>query len=74
MSMKATIDRIEGSIAVLIVHGDDLLRVNVPVLLLPPGCREGDILTLDIARDPKATESVKKCLTDRIEKLKNKRV
>ncbi|MFY9800404.1 MAG: DUF3006 domain-containing protein [Methanoregula sp.] len=71
--MKATIDRIEGSIAVLIVHGDDPLRVNVPVLLLPPGCREGDILTLDIERDPLATESEKKCVADRIERLKNKK-
>ncbi|MEI8331914.1 MAG: hypothetical protein WCF90_09775 [Methanomicrobiales archaeon] len=35
--MKATIDRIEEGIAVLISSEGDPIRLNVPVSLLPPG-------------------------------------
>lgn len=40
------VDRIEGSRAVLELDGE---RVDVPVSILPPDTREGDILSL--ARD-----------------------
>jgi hypothetical protein len=55
--MKVTLDRIEGTVAVLISREDESVRVNVPVSLLPPGCREGDILTIRIERDLPATEA-----------------
>jgi hypothetical protein len=70
--MKATIDRIEGTIAVLISRDDESLRLNVPVLLLPPGCREGDILTIGIERDGTATEAAKERVSGLIEKLKKR--
>jgi hypothetical protein len=69
--MHASIDRIEGTIAVLIFHNDEPLQVNVPLSILPPGCREGDILRIEIDRDPAATEAVKERVAGRIEKLKN---
>jgi hypothetical protein len=71
--MKAIVDRIEGTLAVLIVQDDESLRFNIPILLLPPGCREGDILTINIERDPIETAWVKKSVADRIERLKNKK-
>ena len=71
--MKMTIDRIEGTIAVLISREDEPVRVNVPVSLLPPGSREGDILTIRIDRDRKATESAKEQVSTLIEKLKKKK-
>lgn len=70
--MKATIDRIEGNIAVLIVYNDEPLRLNVPVSLLPTACEEGDILTLEIRRDAGATEAVKARVSGLIEKLENR--
>jgi hypothetical protein len=70
--MKATIDRIEGTIAILISRDDESLRFNVPVPLLPPGCREGDILTIGIERDSTATEAAKERVSGLIEKLKKR--
>jgi hypothetical protein len=71
--MKATIDRIEGTIAVLISREDESVRVNVPFSLLPPGCREGDILTIRIERDRAATEAAQERVSGLIEKLKKRK-
>ncbi len=71
--MKVTIDRIEGTCAVLISREDEPVRVNVPLSLLPPGCREGDILTIRIERDLQETDIVQKRVSGHIEKLKNKK-
>ena len=70
--MKVTIDRIEGTIAVLIPQDDEAMRFTIPVSLLPSGCREGDILTIGIERDPEGTKEAKKRLSDRIERLKRR--
>jgi len=69
--MKATIDRIEGTIAVLISQDDEAVRINLPVSFLPQGCREGDILTIRIERDTTGTKEAKERLSGRIERLKN---
>ena len=71
--MKVTLDRIEGTIAVLISREDESVRVNVPVSLLPPGCREGDILTIRIERDRVATEAAQERVAGLIEKLKKRK-
>jgi hypothetical protein len=71
--MKATIDRIEGTVAVLIPREDESVRVNIPVSLLPPGYREGDILTIRIERDRAATEAAQERVSGLIEKLKKRK-
>ncbi len=71
--MKATIDRIEGTNAVLIPHNDETMRFNLPRSLLPQGCREGDILTIGIERDPAGTADARKRVSGRIETLKNRK-
>ena len=71
--MKVTIDRIEGTVAVLIACEDESVRVNVPVSLLPPGCREGDILTIRIEQDRAATEAAQERVSGLIEKLKKRK-
>jgi len=53
--MKAVIDRIGETLTVLVFTECGDLRANVPSALLPPGCCEGDILTLSIERDVAAT-------------------
>lgn len=71
--MKVILDRIEGTIAVLIVEEDESLRITVPVSLLPDGSREGDILTMGIERDGTATKGAKERVAGLIEKLKKRK-
>ena len=71
--MKVTIDRIEGTVAVVISREDESVRVNIPVSLLPPGCREGDILTIRIERDRAASEAAQERVSGLIEKLKKRK-
>jgi len=71
--MKATIDRIEGRMAVLILQDDKAVRYNLPVSFLPQGCREGDILTIGIEQDTAGTKEAKERLSGRIERLKNRK-
>jgi hypothetical protein len=68
--MNLSIDRIEEGVAVLIGRGDESMRLTIPATLLPPGSREGDILTFTLERDPAATGSAKKRTAEMIEKLK----
>lgn len=70
--MKATIDRIEGTIAVLIPQDDEEMRFNLPVTLLPQGCQEGDILTIGIERDLTGTAEARNRVSGRITLLKNR--
>jgi hypothetical protein len=71
--MKVSIDRIEGTFAVLIPLDDESLRVTVPVSLLPSGCKEGEILLIVIERDFKATGVAKERVKSLIEKLKKQK-
>lgn len=68
--MKATIDRIDEGIAVLISRDDDTLQVRIPARLLPPDCREGDILTVTFERDETATAEAKSRVAGLIRNLK----
>jgi hypothetical protein len=69
--MKAVIDRFEGQLAVLLV-GDENTKLNIPINLLPAGCKEGDVLNISIERDVVGTEQTKERVTDLMEKLKKK--
>jgi hypothetical protein len=68
--MNMTLDRVEGETAVLIAREDESVRIDVPVSLLPPGSREGDILTIRIVRNTMATDAVRKEVLNLVEKLK----
>ncbi len=71
--MKATLDRIEGEMAVLLIRNGESIRLNMPVAMLPEGCREGDILDISITRDEKETDESKAQVSSIIERLKKKR-
>ena len=69
---KATLDRIEEDIAVLLVRDKEIIKFNIPLFLLPAGSREGDILDITITKDIQEMESAKKRVSNLLEKLKNK--
>jgi hypothetical protein len=68
--MKATVDRFEGDMAVLLV--DESIRFNMPVAMLPNGVREGDVLEISIIIDEKATKDAKVRVSSLMERLKRK--
>ena len=71
-SFKVTLDRIEEGTAVLLVRDEESVKINIPLFLLPPESKEGDILDITIERDVQETEDAKERVSSLIEKLKNK--
>ena len=71
-NFKFTLDRIEGSTAVLLLRDDESIKFNIPLSLLPPESKEGDILNLSIVRDAQETEAAKERVSSLLEKLKDK--
>jgi hypothetical protein len=69
--MKATIDRVEDKIAVLLL-GDENTKLNIPLSQLPDGCKEGDILNVSFERDPEATSQARERVSGLMEKLKKR--
>jgi hypothetical protein len=71
-SFKVTLDRIEEGIAVLLVRDEEKININIPLILLPSGSKEGDILDITITTDVQETEAAKERISALLEKLKNK--
>jgi hypothetical protein len=71
-TFKVTLDRIEGCTAVLLLRGDESIKIDVPLFLLPQESKEGDILNISIERDVQETEAAKERVSALLEKLKNK--
>ena len=69
--MRAVIDRVEGNIAILLV-GDEGIKLDIPLSLLPADCREGDVLNMSFERDVVGTEQTKERVSGLMEKLKKK--
>jgi hypothetical protein len=70
--MKATVDRIEGTFAVLVVDENGKREyLNYPIRLLKD-VAEGDILDITITRDESATVAARKRVASLIEKLKSR--
>ncbi len=72
MIIKATLDRIEDKIAVLLIRPEENTEVSILLSLLPEGSKEGDILNIDITKDMQETEQAKERISSLLEKLKNK--
>lgn len=69
--MKAVVDRIEHKTAVLLFESHKV-HVNVPIVLLPEGVKEGDWLTIDFGIDRNKTSEMYLKNLSLLEKLKNK--
>lgn len=71
-NFKFTLDRIEGSTAVLLLRDDESVKINIPLFLLPPESKEGDILNISIEKDVQETEAATERVSALLEKLKHK--
>jgi Protein of unknown function (DUF3006). len=71
-NFKVTLDRIEDEIAVLLVRDEEKIKINIPLFLLPPESREGDILDITVARNVQETDGAKERVSSLLEKLKKK--
>jgi hypothetical protein len=69
--MKAVIDRIMSNVAVLMV-GDEELKVDFPVKLLPKGSKEGSWLKIEIDLDQAGTAKQTEKIEGMLDKLKSK--
>ncbi len=71
MEIIATVDRIEGELAVLLLGGDAQVTFNLPVVFLA-GINKGDVVIIAITKDVIATDEAKERVMSLIEKLKRK--
>ena len=70
--VQATIDRIEGDAAVLVLDTLHPETITIPSILLPDGCREGDIVRLTLEPDPDATRIGRERIAGTIDRLTGK--
>jgi len=71
MKIKATVDRIEGEVAVLLLRDDETVKFNLPAVFLA-GIKEGDIVDITITKDIETTREARERVSALIEKLKKK--
>jgi len=69
--MKAVIDRIVNNIGVLLI-GDEELKVDFPLKLLPKGSKEGNWLKITVEPDQAGTAKQTEKIEGMLDKLKNK--
>ena len=69
--MKAVVDRIEGDRAVLL-FGDEEIKVDFPLVLLPAGVNEGSIIQATFQLDHVSESQQREKISDLLEKLKDK--
>lgn len=69
--MKATVDRFEGDIVVLLVRPEEKHQILMPRQYLP-SMKEGDIVDITVNRDENATDEAKERVSSLIEKLRKK--
>jgi hypothetical protein len=67
-----SIDRVENGTAILIARDDPAIQITLPVAWLPPGCGEGDIMSMSLERDEEATAAAKQRIALLIDKLRQK--
>ncbi|MCK9298082.1 MAG: DUF3006 domain-containing protein [Methanoculleus sp.] len=71
-AFRASLDRVEEGLAVLLLREDESVRFTIPRSLLPPDAREGDTLEIVIRRDVAATEEARRRVAERIARLRVK--
>jgi hypothetical protein len=68
--MQAVVDRFENGFAVLLL-GEEEIRVEIPLAMLPTGVQEGDWLKVSFEPDHERTEDRKVKIQSLLDKLKH---
>ena len=71
-TFRASLDRVEEGLAVLLLREEESVRFTLPCSLLPADAREGDILELTVRRDVAATEEARRRVAERIARLRSR--
>ena len=71
--MKVIVDRIEDSIAVLVVSDNDEVSFNLPLAYLPAGLKAGDHLEVTFEIDSKSREAAERRVKDLLGELTKER-
>jgi hypothetical protein len=69
--LKAVVDRIENQTAV-VLFGDEETAVNIPLVLLPEGTKEGSFLKVTIDLDLDGEEAQREKISSLLDRLKKK--
>ncbi|NLB74375.1 MAG: DUF3006 domain-containing protein [Firmicutes bacterium] len=72
MTLKVTLDRIEGDSAILLIRPDETCRISWPSSHLPKGAKEGSILTIHMNVDVEETKAANKRVRSLLDKLQDK--
>jgi hypothetical protein len=72
MTLKVTLDRIEGDWAVLLIRPDEIHEISWPSSHLPHGAREGSILTIHMNVDAQETQAADTRVRSLLEKLQDR--
>ncbi|PYP89629.1 MAG: DUF3006 domain-containing protein [Blastocatellia bacterium AA13] len=68
-SAKVVVDRIEGTLAVLVLYEDDRVKFNFPVSRLPGDLREGDHLIVSFEKSEESRAAEEKKAVDLLREL-----
>jgi Protein of unknown function (DUF3006) len=71
-NLYGSIDRFEGSVAVIIV-GDDEGTIEITKSLLPEGCKEGDLISIKLESKDRKTSTEKERVAGLIRKLSSEK-
>jgi len=70
MRLKASVDRIEGKIVVLLGEGKDkTITLDLPLEIFPKNVQEGDVINLSLTVDRKETAARKERISKIIDKF-----
>ena len=70
--IRAVVDRIDESVAVLVLCSGAGKTITLPSSLLPYGSKEGDIVSLSVQPDPDAIEAERAQVDATIERLRKR--
>ncbi|HHT65859.1 MAG: DUF3006 domain-containing protein [Caldicoprobacterales bacterium] len=70
--MKAVVDRIENQIAVVLI-GEEEIKVDIPLVLLPEGTRESSHLNISFELDEAGEASKRERIAAMLERLSQKK-
>lgn len=72
MTLKVTLDRIEGDWAILLIRPDETCYISWPLSYLPQGAKEGSILSIHMDVDVQETQAADTRVRSLLEKLQDK--